>query len=221
MNCPELPHFDLDDPASVENAFAAAPTLALRQSWLPAPQPDFRAGTIRIGCRAHHLLILARLEDDHIVTTATHRNDPLFQLGDTLEIFVGATGSPGYLEYHYAPNGTILQLRWPRPARTIDIPAAGGLPAFAIEENDSQHRIRPIPRGWEILAAIDLRHLPENPASRLLDLNIARYDHHPVLRHDHHPAVTPPTLSSTAPLPAPDFHARPHWHPLTLSLPTA
>lgn len=202
MICPELPDFDPDDPEAVENAFAGSTLLHFGQSWRPALEPGFQPGTVRIGHHAERLLVLARLEDAHIATAATRRNEPLFQLGDTLEIFVGESGSPEYLEYHYAPNGTILQLRWPRSARTIDVPTAGGLPAFAIEDNDSRHRVRPIPGGWEILAAIHL------PATRHLDLNIARYDHHK--------SPTPPTLSATAPLPARDFHLRPHWHALDL-----
>ena len=207
MDCPELPDFDLHDQAAVENAFAAAPTLALRQSWLPAPHTDFRGGTLRIGWRADHLLILARLEDDHIVTAATRRNEPLFQLGDTLEIFVGAPCSLAYIEYHYAPNGTILQLLWPRSARELDLPAVGGLSAFALEDEESIHSIHAIPEGWQVCASIRLPPLlkiPANLKGRSLDLNFGRYDH-----ADAH---TPPILSATAPLPRCDFHDRPHWH---------
>jgi hypothetical protein len=209
MHCPELPDFDPDDPVAVENAFADSPILAFSQSWLPAPEPGFRPGTARIGWRAYRFLVLARLEDDHIFTTATRRNEPLFQLGDTLEIFVALADSPDYLEYHYAPNGTILQLHWPRNARELDVPAAGGLAAFAIEDNTSTHRVRPIPGGWEVLATISLRHLQKSPATlanHSLALNLGRYDHRD--------AATPPILSATAPLPACNFHARTHWHHL-------
>jgi hypothetical protein len=210
MGVPELPDFDPADPAAVEIAFADSPILSFAQAWLPAPQADFRPGTIRLGWRDDRLLVLARLEDDRIFTTATGRNEPLFQLGDTLEVFVGAAGSNDYLEYHYAPNGTILQLHWPRNARELDVPAAGGLRAFAIEDNDSFHRVRPIPRGWEVLAALRLAPLLKTPAplaSLPLDLNFGRYDH-----RDAH---TPPILSATAPLAACNFHARPYWHRAT------
>lgn len=207
MNCPELRKFDPADPDSVENAFAASPILPFGQSWLPARQNEFRPGTIRIGWRDHHLLVLAQLEDERLFTAATRRNEPLFQLGDTLEIFVGASGSPDYLEYHYAPNGTHLQLHWPKNARDIDVPAYGGLDAFAILDDESFHRVRYIPGGWEVLAAIDLGRLLKNStplANAALELNFGRYDH-----SDSH---TRPILSSTAPLPACNFHDRPNWH---------
>jgi hypothetical protein len=210
LNIPLLPPYDPASPESLFNALADAPEIPFRQSWLAQPDPAFAPATVRLGWRDDQLALHAGLDDDHVFTSATSRNQPLHELGDTLEVFVGISGFPAYIEYHYAPNSTILQLHWPRNAREIDLPAAGGLSAFAIEDNISRHHIRSSPRGWEVLASIALGPVLKIPPPlklRDLDLNFGRYD-----RRDAH---TPPILSATAPLPARNFHDRPNWHRVT------
>ena len=154
MDCPELPDFDPIVPAAWDAAFAGSPVLTFNQSWRAERQPGFSAGSVRIGWQRDAFCFDARLEDSCLFTTASQRNDILYLLGDTLEFFAGAAGSPAYVEYHYAPNGVILQLLWPQSARAITLPAAGGLQAFAIEENDSSHSVWPIPGGWRVCAKV-------------------------------------------------------------------
>jgi hypothetical protein len=207
MDCPHIPEFDPASSQSVEAAFAKAPVLSFSQSWLLKPDAAFASGTVSLGWRADRLVFDARLEDGHLFTRATRRNEPLFQLGDTLEFFAGVTGQESYLEYHYAPNGVILQLLWPRYARDIDLATSGGLAAFAFEENLSDCLVRPMPGGWRVTASIQSRVLlgagPTLEGARL-DLHFGRYDYSG--------SDTPPVLSSTAPLPRRCFHDRPNWH---------
>jgi hypothetical protein len=206
MDCPELPDFDPIVPAAWDAAFAGSPVLTFNQSWRAERQPGFSAGSVRIGWQRDAFCFDARLEDSCLFTTASQRNDILYLLGDTLEFFAGAAGSPAYVEYHYAPNGVILQLLWPQSARAITLPAAGGLQAFAIEENDSSHSVWPIPGGWRVCAKVRFGPLL-NATGTLegtgIDLHFGRYDSAD--------AVTPAVLSSTASLPRCCFHDRPNW----------
>jgi hypothetical protein len=207
MDCPLLPEFDPASPESVDAAFARAPELSFSQSWLSKNEARFAPSNVRVGWRGDRFCFDARLQDEQLFTRASRRNEPLFELGDTLEFFAGAAGHESYLEYHFAPNGTILQLLWPRHARDIDLPAAGGLAAFAIEENHSIQTINRLPGGWRVTASLLsptlLQSAPtlENAA---IDLHFGRYDFSGT---DH-----PPVLSSTALLPRRCFHDRPNWH---------
>lgn len=207
MICPHLPDFDPRSSESVDAAFARAPVFSFFQNWLSKPDAAFASGIVRVGWRADRLCFDARLEDEEVVTRAMRRNEMLFELGDTLEFFAGVSGHDSYLEYHYAPNGTILQLLWPRPARGIDIPAAGGLAVFAIEENDSIHVTSRSPGGWRVAASVRAAVLLGGDSSlegAAIDLHFGRYDYF------HGGAA--PVLSSTAPLPRRCFHDRANWH---------
>ncbi len=209
MVCPRIPEFDPDSPGSVDAAFARAAVFSFGQSWLANREAAFAPGVVRVGWRADRLCFDAFLEDAVLHTRATRRNEPLFELGDTLEFFAGLEGRPDYLEYHHAPNGMILQLHWPRPARGIDLPAAGGLGAFAIEDDLSVHRASRTPGGWRVTAGVRSTVLTGGAAS----LEGARIELH-FGRYDYSGPDSPPVLSSTAPLPRRCFHDRPNWHRL-------
>ncbi len=113
LEVPETPAFDSADWKSVRAAFRQAPQWKFGQSWVERPSRGFRKGTVRIGWQGDRLFYLADLDDRELFTKATRRNQNLWELGDVLEIFAGVHGNPGYIEYHTAPNGVILQLFWP------------------------------------------------------------------------------------------------------------
>jgi len=216
MDCPHLPDFDPGLPESVDAAFACAPALVFFQNWMTKPDAAFESGIVRLGWRENRLCFDAQLMDANPMTLATQRNEPLYELGDTLEFFAGVSGQKSYIEYHFAPNGTILQLHWPRCAREIDIPAAGGLGGFSIRENYSVHAASRMPRGWRVTASVYLPDLSPRASS----LRGAAIDFH-FARYDYSSPKGVPVLSSTAPLTRRCFHDRAHWHQITCGAPGA
>jgi len=206
VNCPHLPDFDIACPISVDAAFANSPAILFSQSWLLQGQPGLAAGSVRIGWHGDQFCFDAQLQDAGLFTSAKHRNEMLYELGDTLEFFAGAAGANSYVEYHYAPNGVILQLLWPTNARSLDIPSMGGVQAFAIEDNQSTSAVLPFRGGWRVCAKVkfpDLSNASGTLEGREIDLNFGRYDYAD--------AETPPVLSSTSVLPRCCFHDRQNW----------
>lgn len=206
MNCPHLPDFDIICPISVDAAFTNSPAVLFSQSWLAKRQPEFTPGSVRIGWHGNKFCFDAKLQDARLLTSAKHRNEMLYELGDTLEFFAGAARSNSYIEYHYAPNGVILQLLWPANARSLDISSMGGVQTFSIEENHSTSLVLPFDGGWRVCAKVQFSDL-SNASGTLegseIDLNFGRYDYAD--------AKTPPVLSSTSVLPRCCFHDRQNW----------
>ena len=206
MFCPRIPDFDITSPVSVDRAFAHSPVVDFSQSWRSQSQHGFTPGSVRIGWHGDQFCFDAQLQDGRLFTSAKHRNEMLYELGDTLELFVGAASSKSYIEYHYAPNGVILQLLWPANARSLDIPSMGGIRTFVIEENRSTSAVLPCHGGWRVNARVHLPDLSNTFGTlegREIDLNFGRYDYAN--------AETPPVLSSTSVLPRCCFHDRPNW----------
>jgi hypothetical protein len=204
--CPALPPFDPDGWPEIERAFARAPRLDFSQPWRAEPEPAFRPGRVRIGWRADRFCYLAELEDDALFTSATTRNQPLWELGDVLETFVGAKGSPGYIEYHAAPNGTILQLRWPSREAFLASGGADGLTRFADRDDAATSRVRATGTGWAVYGEIPSGSVPGASgglAGQVWEVNFGRYDYREEGR--------PPVLSATSPLARLSFHRRDEW----------
>ena len=69
--CETLPEFDSSNLESVLKAFVKAPAIALGQSWLPQPEPDFLGAEVRVGRVADQFLVLATIPDADIFTRVT------------------------------------------------------------------------------------------------------------------------------------------------------
>ena len=206
IDCPELPAYDLSYELPPEEMFETAPVLHFTQSWLPSPVPGLRSGEVRIGWHGNMFCFDAKLQDDRIFTTATKRNEMLYLLGDTLEFFAGVENDPAYVEYHYAPNGLLLQLLWPKPSSEIDLTSVGGAAALAIREDGSKHLASTIPGGWRVSGQVQLPRLDKSSdslAGVAVDLHFGRYDYSDL--------DSSPVLSSTSPLPRASFHDRANW----------
>ena len=206
MNCPEIPEYELSRKPPGEEIFANSPVLHFNQSWLPTPIEGISSAEVRIGWFGRKFCFDAKLRDKHIFTAATKRNDMLYLLGDTLEFFAGVEEDPTYIEYHYAPNGLLLQLLWPRPLANIDLKSSGGVEAFVISEDSSRHNIQRIPGGWRVSGQVQLPRLGnsfESLAGVAVDLHFGRYDYSD--------SDSKPILSSTSPLPRASFHEREYW----------
>ena len=113
LTCCQLLPFDAARLDHVRQAFQEAPSCALRQFWLPTPEPDFAPAIVSVGWREELLLVFASLKDADIHTAATGLNQRLWTLGDCFEMFLQPAGSPSYVEFHVAPNNQRLQLRFP------------------------------------------------------------------------------------------------------------
>ncbi|MBI4061904.1 MAG: hypothetical protein HY403_10780 [Elusimicrobia bacterium] len=191
--CVELERFDETDIAAVRRAFSAAPPCPLAQAWRPAPEPDFRPASARVGRREKSLLVFAELADDDVHSAATGFNQRLWELGDAFEIFLQAPGAAHYAEFHVAPNNQRLQLRIPIP-RPHDLPPERMMVAQKLFDSRAW-----IGRGWHVLAEIPF----ESVGGRPTRFSFSRYD-----RARGRPEAV---LSSTSPHAAADFHRREEW----------
>src|SRR4051812_47158826 len=110
--CPELPVCEAMDLDGIHDLFRTATSCELGQSWRNNPEEGFMPATVRAGWRNDTLLLLAELQDNDIFTTAKNPNERLWELGDTLEIFLRPVEQSAYVEFHIAPNNLRLQLRF-------------------------------------------------------------------------------------------------------------
>lgn len=213
LSVPEIPALDPADGTSIRAAFRKAPQLKFGQSWAERPSRFLRKGTVRIGWQDDRLLYLADLDDRDLFTTATRRNQNLWQLGDVLEIFAGLHGKPGYLEYHTAPNGVILQLFWPGAEALVHVQSTKDIAPFKRTDRTSGARVFVRQGGWNVLGWISAGALGLPPGTNLahqvLDLNFGRYDCGPDGKE--------PVLSSTSPLTKPAYHRRHEWRTIHLT----
>ena len=187
-------------------AFADAPAWNFAQAWLAVPEPGFRPGSVRLGWCGGRFCYLADLSDDLPVTSASGRNEPLWQLGDVLELFAGVHGQPAYIEYHTAPNGCILQLQWPDSKALASVREISDLARFTVCDDVASSRVRFTPHGWQVYGELPLLSLPGAPAElagQVWDVSFGRYDSGG--------PDTPQILSSTSPLTRPSYHRRDEW----------
>jgi hypothetical protein len=146
----EVPPFDLSDVFSVDAAFANAPEFEFRCAQQLGEGVIFCKGKILLGWVGDCLAVDAHLEDSGVWTAARHRNDPLFALGDMLELFAGVHGEKKYIEYHYAPNGLTLQLLWPENARKLGIRDVSELVKYHIVEDATEYAVHCTEDGWRV-----------------------------------------------------------------------
>jgi hypothetical protein len=86
----QVPFFDVTDVNSVDAAFAGAQQLEFKPAARLPQGAVFCGGKVFLGWTADCLAMDARLDDKAVWTAARHRNEPLFMLGDTLELFAAA-----------------------------------------------------------------------------------------------------------------------------------
>lgn len=182
---------------------AGAPVSAFSQAWRPQSEPGLRPGRVWLAATARSFVALAELVDEDLFTTARRRNDPLWDLGDVFEIFVRHTGRPEYFEFHTAPNGLTLDLRYPRPYA----PRTNGVDAYLLAEPHFTAAVRAEPARvqWRIVAEIPIRGLlPPGLAADPSEwqFSFSRYDCGP---------GRAPIYSSTSPHRELDFHRVEDW----------
>lgn len=179
----------------------------LRQAWRDEPEAGFQPGRVRFAITTHVIQVRAVLEDLDIHTEANAFNQPLFQLGDTFEMFFRPAGQAAYLEVHVGPGNQQFQLRIPsadlfaahrdrtEPWRNWVLPAP---PCFT-------SRTRVEPGRWQVEARIPVGAIAEQPV-RAGDRWLYSFS-----RYDYTRGQAQPVLSSTSPHRERNFHRQQEW----------
>jgi len=207
--CPELPAIETTaDLIAVIHAFRAAPVCKLQQAWRTEPEPGFAPATVRVGWRDNTLLLLAELEDADVFTFARHNNERLWELGDTLEIFLRAADQPAYSEFHVAPNNLRLQLGFTSADHSEQARRNGSFASLIVHDITFNSRTWVLPKinCWYAFVEIpvaSVSHAPDCLTGLKCQFSFCRYDYTrgcPV-----------PVISSTSAHSRPDFHCREEW----------
>lgn len=204
----ELGAYDADSLEAVRQAFKNADGCRLGQSWRKAPEPEFRPATVRVGWREDHFMVFAELEDEDIFTRATGHNQRMWELGDTLEMFLQCGDSSRYVEFHVTPANWRLQLGFPDTATLRRAQANNFFDDLLLADGVFQSRTwsEPGQKRWYVHARIPAAAvcgpgatLPGSPWR----FSFSRYDSTRGRKE--------PVLSSSSPHPQPDFHSRAEW----------
>ena len=208
IRCLPLPPFDDGDLEAVGGAFAAAAPCALGQAWRAAVEPGFAPGHVRTGWREDSLRQFAELTDHDIFSNATAVNQRMWELGDTLEVFLRPPGQAEYVEFHVTPNNQRLQLRIANTEALRRAQAANVFDEFLLPGNvfHSVTWVQPGNQKWFVYAAIPAiavcGHARLTAGSRW-SFSFSRYDYTR--------GGGEPVISSTSPHAVADFHRQQEW----------
>lgn len=205
LRCQPLDDFDSNDWQSIARAFQASPKLRFSQHWLGVSQVAFRPAWVRLGWRGDRFHYFAELQDDHIHTVASHRNEQFYTTGDVFELFAGAWGDEAYIEHHVSPNNQILQLRFPN-SEAIRSLGASKLEPYFIHDDEAVLRARVGEGKWWVYGELPAGSLPgaKSPLEGTLwQVSFCRYDYAG--------EGTDPVLSSTSPHEKRSYHRRHEW----------
>lgn len=206
LTCAELPAFDAGKLDAVRAAFATADACLMQQGWRTEAEADFTPATVRAGRRGNSLLVFAELEDADIFTRATALNQRMWELGDTLEIFLAPARTGSYVEFHVTPNNQRLQLRFPSSEAVRQIQAAGLFEEFLLAGRVFHSHTWTEGRKWFVYAEI-----PAMPVCGTSQLSADARWRFSFSRYDYIRGRAEPIISSTSPHAKPDFHRREEW----------
>lgn len=206
--CGELREFSTDDCETVREAFRSAASLSFRQAWLPVMEPDFASAAVRIGWRNQSLFLFAELNDRGMFNRAAAHNEPMWQLGDTFEIFVRPAGQSAYCEFQVTPNNHRLQLRYAN-AEAVAVARQSGSLENALIQGELFHSKtwrRPEVDQWFVFAEIPAKSVCDHVQALsgcTWQISFGRYDYQP--------GRVAPVISSTSAHAEPDFHRLNEW----------
>jgi len=169
---------------------------------------NFSPATVRAGWRNETLLLLAELEDAEIFTFAQQPNERLWELGDTLEIFLRPLEQQAYVELHVAPNNLRLQLRFADAAMVEQARKSGSFGAALVHGDifNSRTWLCPDICRWYALAEIPVQSVCDKPDP----LPGAEW-FFSFCRYDYTRGHAAPVISSTSAHTRPDFHRQEEW----------
>lgn len=202
MSTLEVPRLSAAPPGfdGLGELLARGASVLLAHQW--PPEPARTPAQVWLGHSEDHLWLYARVPDAKVVTQATAPNQPMWELGDTFEMFFQGGSDIDYTELHVTPPNYRLQLRLPAARRIINEEFERHLlpdPMFY-----SQTQIEP--GGWSILAGVRSKFIQfdsESMSGRQWRFSFCRYDYDAVPGE--------PVLSSSSPHSELDFHRRQDW----------
>ena len=165
------------------------PAYPLRTAGRRTQAPVYEQGIVRL-CRTDDALFLnIQCEDTDVVQEARRDNAPLYQFGDTVEVFLRPPGGLQYWEFLAGPDGTTAAYCFPSEGRRLpSCLLATGLPGLSCQAavdgtlNEPEDR----DRGWRCVVRIPLAALArERPLdfSRPWLFMVARYNYSIYLEH--------------------------------------
>lgn len=181
----------------------------LEQAWLGQPEDGFNPGWARLRWHPHGLLVESLFRGRRQGNAARRLNERTWELGSVFEFFLQADGYDRYVELHVTPENQRLQLLWPDDGLESFRAGRARLEDFLVNDPawvTSETRIAP--EHWAVRVAVPFRCLGVAPGSTppAMRAAVCRYD----LGRDRE------VLSSTARLPAPNYHLQAHWSRLQL-----
>jgi hypothetical protein len=208
ISCERLPLFDRANLRSVRAAFTSATACRFRQAWREQEEPGFLPGVVRIGWLENSLVVFAELMDTDIFNAATKLNPRTWELGDVFEMFLRASESRSYAEFHVTPNNHRLQLCYPNDEAAEWARRTGKLEEFFVsgEAFYSMTWIEPEISRWQVYAEIPAAAVGGTKA--LLENAKWMFSFG---RYDHTRGAGEPVISSTSPHAKLDFHRQHEW----------
>jgi hypothetical protein len=213
--CRELPPFNASDLDAVRAAFQSVEACPLQQAWRPVFDAGFEPTQVRAGWRGHSLLLLVEVTDSHIYTRATDHNQPFWELGDTIEVFLSPLEQASYVELQVTPNNFRLQLRFAHPDELAHLRQTRSVDRVATRDHAfrSQTWVEPENNRWFVFVEIPAGLVGENPALSAGSKWLFSF-----CRYEYAAPQDEPVLSSTSAHAEPDFHQPDEWGILQFKL---
>lgn len=208
LSCRPVASFNRTDLASVRAAFETAAHCGMLQAWQATLSRNFAPAFVRVGWQHNTVLVFAELTDMDIFTRASGLNQRMWELGDTMEIFLRPDGQKTYYEFHVTPNNQRLQLRIPDPAAIRCARGAGKFDEFLIPQDSFQSRVwvEDQQSRWCVFVQIPAKLICGSGES----LAGSQW-HYSFSRYDYTRGVHDPVLSSSSPHLEADFHRQHEW----------
>lgn len=209
LRCSNITRFEPDSWDTVEQAFASAETVSMRQAWRDAPEPGFRPATLRTAYGNGQLLVYAILQDDDIFNPVTTFNEPAFPHGDVFEIFLRPASQDAYYEFHISPQNHHFQLRIPSSDAFASGGAGGAIPSeWLLHEWEIHSRVsvEPDRNRWRVLAEVPIDRILEGHP---FQPEVAWW--YSFSRYDYTRGHASPVLSSTSAHTKVNFHRQQEW----------
>jgi hypothetical protein len=206
--CRELPPFNASNLDAVCAAFQSADVCPLQQAWLPVLDAGFEETEVRAGWRGNSLWLLVEVADAHIFTRATGHNQPFWELGDTIEIFLQSPEQAGYVEFQVTPNNLRCQMRFTHPDQLAQARQSRSLEHVLIRDQTFQSRtwLEPQNCRWFVLAEIPAQLVSGKP-----DLSRDSQWLFSLGRYEYGSGEEEPVISSTSAHGKLDFHRLDDW----------
>lgn len=199
--------------ADIPEALEPQDSLTYKQFWLESLEENFRPGLVKVGYSDEHLLIYAKLMDDHIFNNAQKLNDKAWMLGDMFEILLVNPDNQFYWEFQITPENHRLQIQWPMSG-PVSIDEEHPLESFFIDRKDVLVSQTEVSDGeWRVCVSIPVSTIAPN-ATSMIDITSLRMS---FCRYDYTSLDQPYVLSSTSSYLEPRFHRLDEFTTVNLS----